>query len=112
MFGALMSQRVVLKRPQYGNTDRYGNDAPTFHEQEHWIEAWAYVQPVNSVEEQADMNRRVSEYTLLVGPQTELEADFRVEVDGRDFEVIGEPQVFRTPRGVHHVEATIRIVEG
>lgn len=62
--------------------------------------------------EQRD-GRDVTVTTLaLFTNELAVDAAHRIVWDGRTYEIEGEPAVIQTPRGPHHLEATIRIVEG
>lgn len=63
--------------------------------------------------EQRDGTAVVSEWTVVVPADTDINAHDRVEWDGRIFDVIGEPNRGFTPSGAaHHKEVQMRIVEG
>ena len=51
-------------------------------------------------------------WTLFLPPAAEVGPHDRVRVDGRVFQVDGEPERVQTPRGVHHVEVLLVAVEG
>lgn len=115
MFAGMMVRSATIKRALYGETDRYGNDDPTWSDETSWTDVSVWIQPVSATEAQDDKERRTTEYRMFLEPLEEpLTAMDRVELDGLegDYEIIGEPQVFYTPRGAHHVETTLRKVEG
>lgn len=109
---SMLSRTVILKRPLYGDTDRYGNDAPRYDDPTSQTEARAWIAPTTDTEATDDKQRRVSEVLLYFRSDVEIEADFRVELDGLEYEVVGEPQRFHTPRGLHHIEVSGRLVQG
>jgi hypothetical protein len=43
---------------------------------------------------------------------TPIDTDARVKVDGSTFQVLGPPKVAWTPRGAHHIEVSVRYVDG
>lgn len=51
-------------------------------------------------------------WTIILPPEAVISSESRVESDGRVFEVLGTPDVKRTPRGVSHVTARLRFVGG
>lgn len=95
----------------YGDdtTDAEGNvveATPTTADYEAWL------QQTESVE--VNDGRRVvtSRHVLFVkDPTAPITAASRVTVDGTTFEVLGRPDTVKTPRGPHHIEARVAVVE-
>lgn len=52
-----------------------------------------------------------SSWLLFLPATADITGRDLVTVDGRKFEVDGEPDVLRTPRGAHHIEAFLHSVE-
>jgi head-tail adaptor len=112
MFG-VMREVVTLKRPLYGNTDRYGNDAPDWSDDSSFVEnVRAFVAPTSANEDDEPGERTTSEFRFVFATSAEVEADWRIEWNDQEFEVVGRPMVFSHMLGRHHVEVVGRIVEG
>lgn len=57
--------------------------------------------------------RSVSNLLLFLPPEAADQSfEDTVDVDGRLYQVEGVPNVLRTPRGIHHIEARVRGVVG
>lgn len=52
----------------------------------------------------------VTKWLLIVGPEVTIGMHDQVVSEGVTFEVDGPPVVQRTPAGVHHIEARLRLV--
>lgn len=52
-----------------------------------------------------------TEWNLFLPADTSIDQNDVVEIDGESFEVWGEPEVLRSWRGVHHIEARLRRVK-
>lgn len=63
-------------------------------------------------EEGALREAEISTWHLTVYPNFDVQAHDRIVIDGQTFEVDGPPRPAWTPRGHHHTEVTLRIVEG
>lgn len=50
----------------------------------------------------------ISDHRLFLDRDALISGFDRVSEGGRVFEVIGEPDILRTPRGIHHIEAQLR----
>jgi head-tail adaptor len=62
-----------------------------------------------------DLNHRdgeISTWVLYLPADTTIAATDRVVLDGQTFEVTGPPNPAWTPRGVHHLEVTVKLMVG
>ena len=55
---------------------------------------------------------RISDWHLTVPTGSDITALDRVVIDGQTFELDGPPNTAWTPRGPHHIECSLRVVEG
>jgi len=105
----LLPLTVTWQQPA-ATTDEYGNTIVDFSDPtETAIRAW--LQDSTTVE-QRDGRDTVRTTRLLITNELGITAHDRVIVDGRIFEVDGEPSTVDTPAGPHHLEARLLTVEG
>lgn len=106
----LMIQSVVVQKPT-ATTDSRGDAADAWQNpQEVPITAWVDQQSTTEVDDET-RNARTST-ALLVTNYLNLEAEDRVVYNGDTWTVQGRPRQVPTLAGVHHLEATLRLVEG
>lgn len=108
-FDALLVQEAVLThRATTGAADAEGNTtfaAPTT------TTLPCLLQQTSSVEVLDGEERAISDLVLfLPAAAAALSFEDEVTVDGTPYLVQGDPDVFRTRRGVHHVEARVKKV--
>jgi hypothetical protein len=106
---SLMSRNaIIIRRNLSGSTDIYGDDAKT----ESVISTTCELQQEERTEEGGGA---ISE-TRWVGffpVSLDLQSEDAVEVDGYEYELVGDPWVADTGNvAVHHLEATLRRVRG
>lgn len=65
-----------------------------------------------SLEDRDGRNTTASTLSLTLLPDTPITARDRVRIDGILYEVVAEPLAAWTPRGEHHIEATLSLVTG
>lgn len=53
-----------------------------------------------------------STWIMFVRADTAIDVDDHVEWEGDTFEVVGKPLPAKTPRGLHHYEAQLRLIVG
>lgn len=92
-------------------TDRYGNTttnwaAATRTQYPAWIEQQAAGENTDQRDQQS------ADWLMIVQPDADVNGRDRVEYDGKTFEVFGPPTPRNTFRGLHHIEATLRWIEG
>lgn len=107
---ALLIRQVTILRADE-TTDRYGNavldwSTPTETPTKGWMAQ------SSSTEDTDRRDAAVSTWTLVLGPDEDVTAADRVAVDGTVYELLGAPNVAWSRRGPHHIEATLRLVEG
>ena len=93
-------------------TDVYGNTVPSWTTGATTVSRRAYVQPTDATEDTQSATREAlaREYRCFtLNALTGLE---RVAWSGMTLEVIGPSRRWDTPRGTHHYETALRIVEG
>lgn len=106
----LLVQRLTVVRAGE-STDRYGNttrswDSATRHEVDAWCEQ------MTSDESNDGRAELFSDWLAVLPLGADIRGRDRVEFDGMTFEVNGPPTTRHTPRGPHHIEATLRWIEG
>lgn len=109
----LLSQSVtVLHFREDGAADGYGNltpvwDLPTVHR--------ARLEQVGGSEVTVGASVQVADWDLYLVSEDDaarqIKGRDRVLADGVTYEVVGPPTIHRAPRGKHHVEARLRVVE-
>lgn len=91
-------------------TDGYGTAAADWTDPTETTIA-GYMQPLSGQENTDGRDAQVGDWVLYTLEQAVSGAD-RIVWAGDTYEVIGPPARFDTPRGFHHIEARLRIVEG
>jgi hypothetical protein len=108
-----MVRPITVVRPQR-TLDRYGNALPDWSDAAE-VDTHGWIGGQLREEEHGDrISGEVETWRLYVADLAiEIEAGDRVIVDSTDtFEVIGKPLRAWTPRGEHHIEATLKAVIG
>lgn len=108
---ATLLSRDVMILTGTATTDRYNDtvldwSAPTSRS----AKAWFAQQDTSDDHEHR--NAKITEGTVTFEVSAALAADERVVIDDTTYEVVGTPNVARTPRGPHHIEARLRVVLG
>lgn len=107
----LLVHDIVILRPALG-TSRYGDASKD------WVTATStetngWVARRNESEDRTQgREAQVSEWALYVDVDADIQAGDRVMWGTVVFEVDGPPNRAHSPRGEHHVEANLRLVEG
>jgi hypothetical protein len=106
----LLPYTAVLEQPTT-MTDSRGDETLTWDSPTRTtIRAWVDQQ---STTETDDETRNVrSSNALLVTNHLNVNADDRLVVDGETWTVQGRPRKVPTLAGIHHLEATLRLVQG
>lgn len=107
---ALLNRPVTIIRQTAGDvTDDYGNPIPGVEE----VATVGELQQ-RKRDEQADHDASVTDWLLVLPAGTVVDTDDAVLVDGRRYEVVGDPWNVRNPRTGResHVEATVRRAAG
>lgn len=108
---ATLLVRDVVIQTAGTTVDRYNNtiadwSAPT----ERSAKAWLAQTENGEVFDHRDAT--VWSFTATLDITAELQPYERVVIDGQVYEVVGRPNVAHTPRGPHHIEATLRRCAG
>jgi hypothetical protein len=109
---SMMNQSVTVVTP--GSTsDGHGNPQPN------WASAGratykAWLEQTSAVEVTEGRDTVISDWLLVLPASAVINAYDRVEVGPGPtiYEVVGSPFVAPTPRGPHHIEARLRLLEG
>lgn len=72
----------------------------------------AFVQPLEPSEDLADGQVRQNRARVFVNPGVQVDAWSHVVWEGREYELVGDPQRYDTPDGPHHLVLTVRRVGG
>lgn len=107
---ALMVRDVTILSAA-SSTDRYGNPtndwaAATSTATKGWLAQQARDEVLGNRDAQT------SGWVVYLPAGTVIDGSDRVVVDGQTFEVDGPPNRAWSPRGEHHVEAALNVVEG
>ena len=101
---------TITQRTESGTTDRRGNAV----KDETTVDTVCELQQDDHAEQTAGGIVAPSTWTLILPAGTEIAVDDSVTVDGRIYEVRGEPWQARDPAtgAVDHIEATVVITTG
>ncbi len=78
-----------------------------------WLEPFASLQSGVDAEEHLNARDTVTgKWRLLMEVDNDAEAYDRFLAEGRTFEFDGPPETARSPRGPHHLQATLYWIEG
>ena len=109
-FQSLMVHEVQLLAAGSA-TDAYGNTT------DDWAAATSttvvgWVTQQTADEDTRDRDQQTRLWKIFLPADTEITGHDRVVWDALTFDVVGPPARVWTPRGEHHIEADIRLVEG
>lgn len=90
---------------RYGGTDRIWDGATE-------TAARGWVSQRSTTEEIVGREAQVSDWVLFLHPEATITGLDRVRWGSITFEVAGEPLPAWTPRGQHHIEVPLRLVDG
>lgn len=108
-FASLLTQDVTLYEPGTPTTDDFGDDQPGSPSP---TTAKGLIQPITSAEDIINRDTAVTRWRLFLPPDVTVDRLTRVS-DGTDtYDVLGEPELYRTPSGPHHYEVTLQRVTG
>lgn len=109
-FRRLLVHDVTVVNPRIG-ADRYGNEIKDWYAASRTATK-AWVAQRSATEDRDGREALVTDWMVVLPPEVDVSGLSRLEWDGRTFELDGEPRPAYTRRGLHHWEATVRIVEG
>jgi hypothetical protein len=106
----LLTQTVTVIRWSQATqaADSEGNDLPSTPPSR--VDYAGLVQQLTTSEDRTGPDIDTTTHRLFLPPTAVIDGGDRVEESGRLFEIVGAPDVLRTPRGVHHIEALLRLV--
>ena len=107
----LMTTPVWLLKPGKA-TDRYGGSVPDWENGVERTQVYGFRWDNVSHEVLEGRDALIEDTQLFLPPTAKLTGRERVEIDGQQFEIVGQPMIRRTPDGPHHTEARIRAVSG
>jgi hypothetical protein len=88
-------RRAPLTSAGYGNQARDWTTATS--------QAYpARVSPVSSTEQVVEQPRTLTRWKCTVGPTADLASTDRIEWDGATYEIDGDVERHKSPRGLHH----------
>lgn len=105
---SLLTQTVTVKHRSDGAVDRFNNPSDVFDAGTVYR---ARLEQATGDEQMTDRSVQTSDWLLFLPPEAVIGGRDRVEADGSTFEVVGPPVVQRTPRGAHHIEARLTLVD-
>lgn len=109
-FAGLLVHDVTILDPA-SEANRYGGT------EKNWAAATSstvkgWVSQSSRSEVIGDREAQVSSWSLFLHPDATITGKARVIWEGITFEVDGPPNPAWTPRGVHHYEVPLRVVDG
>lgn len=109
-FDSLLTQTVTVLTAG-STTDRYGNTVPD------WTAATtsttkAWLSQRSRSEDEINRDAQVATWVAFLPADTTISGHSRLRWSGITFEIVGPPLPAYTPRGLHHYEADLRVVEG
>lgn len=105
---SLLTQTVTVQTHTAGADDVFGNQADTFPSSRTYR---ARLEQTAEDEQVVDRDTLRTDWLLILPPEAQISGRDRVVADGVTFEVVGPPAVQRTPRGPHHIEARLTVVD-
>ena len=97
--------RAVTAEDRYGNTVLDWSDPASTP-----VRGW--LAQSSGTEDRDRRDAAVSTWVFVMPAGTDVTALDRVHIDPVTYELAGPPNEAWTPRGPHHIEATLRLVEG
>lgn len=92
-------------------TDRYGNAAKDWDTAtEATVKGW--VSQRSASEDRDHREAQVSDWVLFLHPDATVTGHNRIQWEGITFEVDGPANPAWSPRGLHHYEVPLRVVDG
>lgn len=107
----LLPQTVTRIRPGT-STDTYGNTVYSYSSGASSASMAAWLQQDNRAEPLSDGRDPLEQVWLMITNDADVLGRDRVTFGSTTFEVQGPPEAVYTPAGFHHLEATLRVVNG
>jgi len=113
-FAGLLSRTAVVVTMEPGTPDEY--EDPILAEVSRRSYA-AYLEPLvapgaRPEEDFVGRDTLISDWRLILPAEAVVTGLDRIELEGKTYEVIGEPWSAHSPRGSHQVELRVRLMEG
>jgi len=105
---SLLTEPVSVLPFAPGLEDAYGNPPKTFGDP---VPYRGRLEEASESEMLTDEDKQVGHWRLFLPPAAVIGGLDRVTAQGKTFEVDGPPKVHRTPRGPHHIEVQLLLVE-
>ena len=108
---SMLPQTVTRVRPST-STDTYGNTTYDYASPTSSTSMAAWLQQDDRAEPLADGRAPLEQRWLMVTNDSDVAGRDRITFGALTFEVDGPPEPAYTPAGFHHLEATLKLVEG
>lgn len=99
---------VIRDSQTIPDSDEEGNATSSAPETQ-TVPAW--VQQQSTTEVKVGPDTVTSNWRVFLPPEVEIEALDRIVWLEKVYEVVGVPDILFTPRGAHHIEANLRLVQ-
>lgn len=106
----LLSEEVTWLKYVPGAADAHGVPVEAWVDQQ--VPLQAYVEQTASVEVLQGRDTVTADWLVVVLPRTKVSAYDRLICRGKTVEVVGDPALFHTPEGDHHIELRARGIVG
>lgn len=107
----LLPHLVTLVRPVEA-ADAYGNDTLSYGAGATRTDIAAWLQQDKRSEPRGEGRDPLEQLWLLITNHADVRGRDRIEFESIVYEVEGPPETSYTPAGVHHTEATLKVVSG
>lgn len=104
----MLADEVVVLRYPVSGVDRYNNPARGTPTETTYP---ARVEQTSAQEITEGRSTLISDWVAYLPHDADVEGHDELVYDGATFEVVGMPNVQKTPRGPHHTEVRLRLVE-
>lgn len=108
-FTTLLIQTASILRRDTTGFDVYGNELsvhPGSGDEVEEVPCRIYEKPGSEDDDQRETVTRVA--SVFFGPEVDLQAYDRVEIDGTIWEIVGSPRLLFDSAVAHHVEAELK----
>lgn len=102
---------TVTRLRASSTTDRYGNTTTSWTNAAR-VELAAWIEQASASENLENRDQLASDWLAIFAPDADVQGRDRIEWDGKTFEVVGPPTPRNTLDGLHHIEATLRWIDG
>lgn len=110
MIEALLTRAVDILEPGT-DTDDYGNTTRTWDaEDATTVRGWLH--RIATSEDLQNRDADIGDWILILPATATVTSDCRITVDDTTYEIVGAPYTAHTPRGPHHIEARLKVIDG